>query len=735
MKNLITVISCIGLMVTLFSESLPAQWKETGFPKTGVNVNAVYAKADYVFAGTDRGIYYSTDQGENWAQTKALREAYTVYEFRDFAVNSEYLYAVNEQGVHRFTLPLETNQYSHVFSGEDGGHGKNVNTIFINDGIIFIGTYNGVYKSSDNGNNWVKAQEIEPFGTGFLAAAASNVRTFTVIGSTLYAGTNGGVYKSEDAGNSWSHASTQASELLEDVAYLNYYNGYLYAVSRVSAGTSSTEGLYRSSDFGENWERISNDFNPGTRPDVKVYALINIHNVLYAASEEGFLHSDDDGDTWEPVNSDITGKQEIIQTAAVLNNKLFAGTESGLYTSRDEGDAWEQTEVKRYLIVTSLTDLNDVLYAGTEDGIYGTADGGIHWQEMYPASGEDSASVLSLAADGVYVYAGTETGLYRTNDAGEHWMKVLAAGSKVSAITVWDNDIYAAAESSIYHSTNNGETWHKEDLPSSFSSGFNTIKGIGDNLYTADDAQVYHKSKEDTSWTEAGRIIEYGIIQVQDFIIQGDGLFAATTNTGVFRSMNNGINWFSADSGIPSTSANANNKWVYSFAAVEDIFLAGTNTGIYSSTDEGENWDGVNAGIEDAINPRISKLYVYDGYVYAGTREIGVVKRPAAEFAEPGPVSVKEEKEAAPSSFTLHQNYPNPFNPVTHIKFSLPASAMVSLKIYDITGREVATLISEKMTAGSHTKRWNAENLASGIYMYRLKAGSFTQTRKLTLIK
>jgi polyhydroxybutyrate depolymerase len=85
--------------------------------------------------------------------------------------------------------------------------------------------------------------------------------------------------------------------------------------------------------------------------------------------------------------------------------------------------------------------------------------------------------------------------------------------------------------------------------------------------------------------------------------------------------------------------------------------------------------------------------------------------------------------------FTLEQNYPNPFNPSTNIVFNLPLASFVTLKVYDLIGREVVTLVSEQLSAGSHSHTWNAANISSGIYFYRLQAGSFTEIKKLVLLK
>jgi hypothetical protein len=88
-----------------------------------------------------------------------------------------------------------------------------------------------------------------------------------------------------------------------------------------------------------------------------------------------------------------------------------------------------------------------------------------------------------------------------------------------------------------------------------------------------------------------------------------------------------------------------------------------------------------------------------------------------------------------PQTYSLLHNYPNPFNPVTAIGFQLSAYSFVSLKVYDVTGREVAALVSENLPAGSYRYEWDASGLASGVYLYRLKAGEFAEVHKMVLMK
>lgn len=100
-----------------------------------------------------------------------------------------------------------------------------------------------------------------------------------------------------------------------------------------------------------------------------------------------------------------------------------------------------------------------------------------------------------------------------------------------------------------------------------------------------------------------------------------------------------------------------------------------------------------------------------------------------------GTTTAVEDVLSVPTEFALQQNYPNPFNPSTTIRFNIPTQSHVSLKIYDIMGREVTTLVNEELASGTHEFQFNASHLASGMYIARLQAGNFSAVNKMTLLK
>jgi len=99
------------------------------------------------------------------------------------------------------------------------------------------------------------------------------------------------------------------------------------------------------------------------------------------------------------------------------------------------------------------------------------------------------------------------------------------------------------------------------------------------------------------------------------------------------------------------------------------------------------------------------------------------------------PNLVNKHSDITPGDFQLYQNFPNPFNPITNIGFQIADFGFVSLKVYDVTGREVATVLSEKLAVGKYEVNWNASGLGSGVYLYQLQVGKYTQTRKLILLR
>ena len=145
------------------------------------------------------------------------------------------------------------------------------------------------------------------------------------------------------------------------------------------------------------------------------------------------------------------------------------------------------------------------------------------------------------------------------------------------------------------------------------------------------------------------------------------------------------------------------------------------------STDGGISWTGTGLPGTDVV------ALAHDGtFAYAGTGGQGVWRRPMSQMIVTG---LAESGPSGGALFRLGQNYPNPFNPSTTIAYQVPAAGHVTLRVYDMLGREVGTLVDERQVGGSHTVLFDGARLASGVYMYRLTSGAFTETRRMVILK
>lgn len=170
------------------------------------------------------------------------------------------------------------------------------------------------------------------------------------------------------------------------------------------------------------------------------------------------------------------------------------------------------------------------------------------------------------------------------------------------------------------------------------------------------------------------------------------------------------------------------------FAANGEHLFVGTECGILLSTDNGTSWSAVNDGLTDSpdqFSDVVHALAIVGTDLYAGTRGAGVWRRPLSEMV----VSVETTPTELPSSYSLHQNYPNPFNPSTTIKYEVPRTSDVRLSVFDMLGRKVSVLVNQRRDAGVHEVKFDGSGLSSGVYLFRLQAGGFVQTRKLVLLQ
>ena len=238
------------------------------------------------------------------------------------------------------------------------------------------------------------------------------------------------------------------------------------------------------------------------------------------------------------------------------------------------------------------------------------------------------------------------------------------------------------------------------------------------------------------------------------YLVQGDKILKTTDG---------GENWFNIDTV---------SSYLYKIFTIDsnNVWICGNNSTISRTTDGGISWDSVNTPFPETYFYSIHFFDQSNGIVTAGgglvfiTHDAGntweyylspTYETYAVYMTSPGEAyfvdnyigGVAKYKETLtgntfsgneiPANYSLEQNYPNPFNPSTTIKFSLPKASTISLKVYDMAGREVASLFNNKeLNAGTFEQRFNGSNLASGVYFYTLVAdGQLIASKKMMLVK
>ncbi len=309
----------------------------------------------------------------------------------------------------------------------------------------------------------------------------------------------------------------------------------------------------------------------------------------------------------------------------------------------------------------------------------------------------------------------------------------------------------------VYLSTDNGVSWTEQD--SSFPRNISSFAIIDTTIFVAGGSGVELSTDNCISWSATSEVPAVWVL-----CTLGNVIFAGTEGYGIFRSTNNGANWVqldtaiyyadiatvgdilfagasygsysggglfaSSDSGMSwsADTALADHKVNLLFGNGSDLF-AETSSGLYFSASNGGKWKNILAGtFADSIN--IEALTVCDSNLLVGTA-YGVWSCPLSEIT-----AVKRQAfPATPTSFNLEQNYPNPFNPTTTITYQLSTLSNVTLKVYDVLGRLVETLVDGRQTPGKHSVMFDASRLSSGIYFYRISAGEFSSVKKLVVIK
>jgi photosystem II stability/assembly factor-like uncharacterized protein len=747
------IVLLFVLIIITISNNTKAQWVQADGPYGGV-VNCVAAHGNVLFAGTNSGLYRSLDNGNGWNR-----------------------------------IPIDTNSAQSILSIYD---------IQIVDSAIFIATSYGMRKSYDGGSTWNFISPFNGFSIkkilikdnylvgvenydnyaylgvceldssmsdinrvlGYLnmnisqapSAPAIVINSFVFDVDFIVAGTSYGIYVSFDTGKTWGKSYPSLTDTtIEAVA--------LYG-NKLFAGTYSS-GIFCSTDSGKTWRECNTGL---TTHSIKTIS-VNGNKIYAGTNGSGVFVSSDSGTSWSPMNQGLTNS--VINTIRFNGDVPIAGTDgNGVY--KYDGESW--MSINSGLLATyinTFTSIGSSLFAATDGGgVYRSSDDGTNWTAVN--TGMTSLNVNALAVKGNNLFAGTlKGGMFLSGDNGASWKSVNngITSKHIYALTVSGNNIFAgsgmygipysfsyanplgwADSGFVFRSSDNGNSWVVVDT-GLFS--VYALASIDTNVFFSNITGIRLSTDEGENWKDVSLHYTYYTHEyttiVPAFAVKGEKLFAGTISHGIsmynvqdtsWETINNSglfyIDGHQQPIGKFSISAITSNDTAL-FAAVKSSTIGW----LYMSTDEGNSWKEIVIPFENSpvmglyFLSYITSLTVHNNYLYAGTSGFGVWKVPLSGIV----TGVKDITNETPSKYTLEQNYPNPFNPTTIIKYEMPESGFVSLKIYDILGREVQTLVNGNKIRGTYEVSFNGSSLASGVYLYKLKAGNYTSTKKMMLIK
>ena len=697
----------IIFLSTLLFNSTNAQilnWYQTNGPQ-GIEKTRGFAgdSAGNIYLLTDRILYKSSDSAKSWQQLKIFDRtlsSITIDKNNGIVLNtnSGTAYISSDEGV---TWDIDT-QYEDI--KRDSGNG------------LYKVQNSRILRSSDSGVSWT---DITPSVSAIATVNSLNIYNddFILCSASYddpWGSTAGGIYLSKDYGKTWE----------------KFYEGSSCEILNISSTnqiyTRINRSVYSAGDLSGSWKKLF---------DFLYYAEVMTNDrgvyIFLADTNSRLLHSSDNI-TWNT----------IIQFNSVVELKFFVSGENiiigyydrnGIYKSADSGTTWTVNKDDFFsLTANSLIRKDDKIYCATSYGMYETEDFGNNWKlsglenvELHYSSISSEGELYVGAwnvAGGIYKLSGENTFLKMSNGLPADWrdniLAIKAVGPSNVIASGWWN-----TENNFYLSTDKGNSW----TTLSNSGGFNQI--IVDShgrIYCPNREYIIYSDDQGVTWDKTS----FNVWRATSMAINSKDEIFAGTFVGIYKSTDRGSTWNQVytPQGISLID--------YMFIDSKDnIYFIEDNRGrgqLYHYVyDNGPSWKKLNSQF---YNLGVSSIEEdSQGHLLIGTINGGVF-RSLEQIATP-----VIEKEEIPAAFKLYQNYPNPFNPSTVITYQLSLPGRVSLKVYDLLGREEAVLVNEFQQPGTYRYQFQPgrpdSKLSSGVYFYRIETGNFAETKKLILLK
>ena len=407
---------------------------------------------------------------------------------------------------------------------------------------------------------------------------------------------------------------------------------------------------------------------------------------------------------------------------------------------------WVQYPLPETIDVWGIVNKDSIVFAGAEIGVqqpgyvFRSIDFGASWNTLtnLPYAGGWSFAF----SDSILVAGSFGWGIYLSSNLGNTWIvsdSGIAQNENVHTLLKHKSFVFAGTAdymttNGIFRSSDNGQSWIAVNtgLP---STGFPALASNGQVIYasTGEFGEVYSSTDDGMNWFSVSNGLPgLGIVSLA---AHGSKVYAGTLDyydSEVWYSSNSGENWTNISANMPQAPGG-----IWSLALADtSLFVASIGAGILLTQNDGNSWTYVNEGLT-YLNVR-SLLVTANDYLFAGTTNGFVCKRPLSEMLTSISWQINQ-----PAEYSLSQNYPNPFNPNTKIKYSIPQTSQVQIKVFGVLGNKIETLVNEEKPAGTYELTWNAADLPSGVYFYQCRAGSpstgsgqgFVETKKMILLK
>lgn len=736
-----------GANWTAVNNGIPSNRQVVAMAVSGSNIFAATVYSSGAYSG---GVYRSTDNGANWtAVNNGLPQSSNpnddVYGYTALTVSGNNIFLGSSvNGIYRST----DNGANWTYCGFKD---TTVYSFAVLGSNIFAGTWNrGIFRSSNNGESWI------PVNNGLWGLS---INALVVSGTSIFAGTGtGGVSISTDEGTNW----TQINNGLPT----NYWVTSLAAFPNGTGGTNilvgNIRGVYLSTNNGENWTEVDNGLT-----GVSNYALAVIGNNLFAGTTSCVFHSTDNGSSWTPkYNGLISCPNLYAEAMAVSGPNLYAAISpfgvggNGICVTTDNGNSWNSI-CDNYPMygISSLAVQNDGkagtnIFVGTwSEGIFFTTNNGTNWTALN--NGLTDFHIRSLAIVKKNLFAVTYNGTFLSTNNGASWTKMNTDFTAINGVNVGvlyvavlGNYIFANSGYNIFVSTDMGTSWKEICTFDSYNYSVLSFAVSDENIFVGTyNGQVWKfplpEIIKSSIWSSNITIKDNGNISQQLYFGQSPTATDSIDSDIGESPLPPPAFGFDARFHLPTgddswkdfrTSSEDTVKWLIKFQPGDGGYP------ITFSWDKAKLPKG-SCYLKDIITGSIVNVNMKTDSSYILTNTgINELNINYSDTTNANPMAITKSNEL-PNAFSLSQNYPNPFNPTTTIKYGLPSASNVRIKIYNLLGQEVETLVDTRQDAGYHQVTWNASGKASGIYLYTIEAisadgkGNFSSAKKLILLK